>query len=131
MTMATVVVTIATPTIVTIVTTTATTAIAMTRLQPCEDPLYGIVLGKGSYPIGRVVLPDTFGMPGNYRMEHLTFEVANFKTFYHAIFGRPMLARFMVIPHHTYLVLKMPAPNGVLSIHGNIETSYKCDTEAV
>lgn len=61
----------------------------------------------------------------NYRIEHLTFEVANFKTSYHAIFGRPMLVRFMVIPNHTYLVLKMPAPNGVLSIFGDVEMSYK------
>ncbi|XP_034594601.1 uncharacterized protein [Setaria viridis] len=64
-------------------------------------------------------------------MEYLTFEVANFKTSYHAILGRPMLARFMVIPHHTYLVLKMLAPNGVLSIYGDVDTLYKCDTEAV
>ncbi|XP_012702842.1 uncharacterized protein LOC105914743 [Setaria italica] len=64
-------------------------------------------------------------------MEHLTFEVANFKTSYHAIFGRPMLARFMAISHHTYLILKMPDPNGVLSIYSAVETSYKCDTKAV
>nr|XP_034594538.1 uncharacterized protein LOC117856240 [Setaria viridis] len=42
-----------------------------------------------------------------------------------------MLVRFMVIPNHTYLILKMPAPNGVLSIFGHVKTSYKCDTEAV
>ncbi|XP_034592555.1 uncharacterized protein [Setaria viridis] len=70
-------------------------------------------------------------MPDNYRTEHHTFEVPNFKTSYHAIFGRPMLTRFMAIPHHTYLILKMLAPNGVLSIYSDVETSYKCDTEAV
>lgn len=43
----------------------------------------------------------------------------------------PMLARFMGIPNHTYLVLKMSASNGVLSIYGNVETLYKCDAEAV
>ncbi|XP_012700645.1 uncharacterized protein LOC105914183 [Setaria italica] len=101
------------------------------RLRSYEDPFYDIVLGKRSYPIRRVVLPVTFGTPDNYRTEHLTFEVANFKTSYHAIIGRPMLARFMVIPNHTYLVLKMLAPNGVISIFGNVEMSYKCDTEAV
>ncbi|XP_034601254.1 uncharacterized protein [Setaria viridis] len=42
-----------------------------------------------------------------------------------------MLARFMAVPHNTYLILKMPAPNGVLSIYGDIETSYKCDMEVV
>ncbi|XP_012702862.1 uncharacterized protein LOC105914756 [Setaria italica] len=100
------------------------------RLQPYEEPFYGVIPGKGSYPIGRVILPVTSGTQANYRTEHLTFDVDNFKTSY-AILGRPMLARFMAIPHHTYLVLKMPAPNGVLFIYGDVETSYRCDTEAV
>jgi hypothetical protein len=43
--------------------------------------------------------------------------VALFETSYHAIFRRPALARFMVIPYHTYLVLNMPTPNGVLSVY--------------
>ncbi|XP_034570717.1 uncharacterized protein [Setaria viridis] len=101
------------------------------QLQPYDDPFYGIMLDKGSYPIGQVVLLVTFGTPNNYHTEHLTFEVANFKTSYHAIFGRPMLARFVAIPHHTYLVLKMLAPNGILTIYGDIDTSYKCNMEAV
>ncbi|XP_034580829.1 uncharacterized protein [Setaria viridis] len=101
------------------------------RLQPCEEPFYGIFLGKGSYLISRVVLPVTFGTQANYSMEYPTFEVANFKTLYHAILGRPMLARFMMIPHHTYLVLKMLSPNEVLSVYDDVETSYKCDTKAL
>jgi hypothetical protein len=42
-----------------------------------------------------------------------------------------MLARFMVIPHYTYLVLKMPAPHGVLTIYGDLIVSFKCDNEAL
>ena len=76
-------------------------------------------------------MPVTFGTQANYRTEYLTFEVVNFKTSYHAILDRPMQGRFMAIPHHTYLILKMPAPNGVISIYGDVETSYKCDTELV
>ncbi|XP_014660352.1 uncharacterized protein LOC106804207 [Setaria italica] len=101
------------------------------RLQPCEEPFYGIIPSKGSYPIGRVVLPVTFCTQANYRTEYLTFEVANFKTSDNSILDRPMLARFMAIPYHTYLVLKMLAPSGVLSVYGDVETSYKCNTEAV
>lgn len=76
-------------------------------------------------------MPVTFGTQANYGTEYLTFEVANFKTSYHAILGRPMLARFMAIPHHTYLVLKMLVPNGVLSVYDDVETLYKCDIEAI
>ncbi|XP_014660851.1 uncharacterized protein LOC106804391 [Setaria italica] len=101
------------------------------RLQPCEEPFYDIIPGEGSYPIGRVLLPVTFGTQANYRTEYLTFEVANFKTFNHTILGRPIQVRFMVIPHHIYLVLKMTTPNGVLSVYGDIETWYKCNTKAV
>ena len=37
----------------------------------------------------------------------------------------------MVIPDHTYLLLKMPAPNRVLSIHGDIQTSHSRETENI
>jgi hypothetical protein len=37
----------------------------------------------------------------------------------------------MAVPHYTYLVLKMPSPAGVLSLHGDLKISHDCDTEAV
>jgi hypothetical protein len=42
-----------------------------------------------------------------------------------------MLAKFMVVAHYTYLVLKMPALIGVLSIYGDLTVSFKCDSEAL
>jgi hypothetical protein len=36
-----------------------------------------------------------------------------------------MLARFMVVPHYTYLVLKMLAPNGVLTVYSDLLISFK------
>jgi hypothetical protein len=42
-----------------------------------------------------------------------------------------MLAKFMVIPHHTYLIMKMPAPNGILSILGDIMVSYNYESATV
>jgi hypothetical protein len=81
--------------------------------------------------MGRVSLPVTFGTEENLRIEYLIFEVADFKSSYHAILGRPMLARFMAVPHYTYLVLKMPAPKGVLTVYDNLLISFKCDNEAL
>jgi hypothetical protein len=52
----------------------------------------------------------------------LTFKVTDFRSSYHAILGRPMLAKFMAIPHHTYLIMKMSTPNGTLSVLGDIMT---------
>jgi hypothetical protein len=42
-----------------------------------------------------------------------------------------MLTRFMTISHYTYLVLKMPTPNGVLSVYVDLIVSLKCDNEAL
>jgi hypothetical protein len=42
-----------------------------------------------------------------------------------------MLAKFMAIPHHTYLIIKMLAPNGILSILGDIMVSYNCESATV
>jgi hypothetical protein len=42
-----------------------------------------------------------------------------------------MLARFMAVPHYTYLVLKLPTPKEVLTVHGNLQISFKCDIAAL
>jgi hypothetical protein len=76
-----------------------------------------------------VVLPVTFGdIRENYRTEYIKFEVADFETSYHAILGRPAIAKFMAVPHYTYLVLKMQSPTRVLSLQGDIKISFDCDT---
>jgi hypothetical protein len=101
------------------------------KMTACDEPFYKVVPGKAAYPIGRVCLPVTLGMEENFRTEYLTFEVADFRSSYHAIFGRPMLAKFMAIPHHTYLIMKMPAPKGILSVLGDIMVSYNCESATV
>jgi hypothetical protein len=79
-----------------------------------------------------VVLPVTSGESrDNYRTEYIKFEVADFETSYHAILGRPAIAKFMAVPHCTYLVLKIPSPTGLLSPQGDLKISHDCDTEAV
>jgi len=103
----------------------------MTKLVPLDHAFYGIIPGAGSTLVGKVALPVTFGTRDNYRTESIIFEVALFETSYHAILGRPALAKFMAITNHTYLLLKMPAPNGVLSIRGDIQTSHSCETENI
>jgi hypothetical protein len=101
------------------------------RLTECDEPFFGIVPGKAAYPMGRVSLPVMFDTEENFCTEYLSVEVADFKSSYHAILGRPMLARFMTISHYTYLVLKMAAPNGVLIVYGDLLISFKCDNGAL
>jgi hypothetical protein len=37
----------------------------------------------------------------------------------------------MAIPNHTYLLLKMPAPKVVLSVYGDLQTSYLCEAKNI
>jgi hypothetical protein len=101
------------------------------KMTACDKPFYEVVPGKAAYPIGRVCLPVTFGTEENFRIEYLTFEIAHFRSSYHAIFERPMIAKFMAIPHHTYLIMKMSAPNGILSVLGDIMVSYNCESATI
>jgi hypothetical protein len=57
------------------------------KMTACDEPFYEVVPGKPTYPIGRVCLPFTFGTKENFRTKYLTFEVADFRSSYHAIFG--------------------------------------------
>ena len=103
----------------------------MTSLVPSDQAFNSIIPGAGLTPVGRATLPVTFGTCDNYRMEYINFEVAEFETSYHAILGRPSLTKFMVIPNHTYLLLKMPAPKGILLVYGDLQTSYACEAKNV
>ena len=76
-------------------------------------------------------MPVTFGTCDNYRIEYVNFEVAKFETSYQAILRRPSLTKFMAIPNHMYLLLKMPAPKGVLSDYGDLQTSYACESKKI
>jgi hypothetical protein len=78
------------------------------ELHESDTPFFGIVPTEGEYPLGHIYMPVTFGTPENYRTEFLRFEVANFDCGYNVIIGRPGLAKFMDIPHYTYMILKMP-----------------------
>jgi hypothetical protein len=76
-----------------------------------------------------VVLQVTFGeTKENYYNEYIKYEVVDFETSYHAILGRPAIAKFVAVPHYTYLVLKMPSPASVLLLQGDLKISFDCDT---
>jgi hypothetical protein len=94
-------------------------------------PFHGIVPGKRVLPLGQIDLPICFRTPSNFRKETLTFEVVEFRGTYHAVLGRPCYAKFMVVPNYTYLKLKMPGPNGVITIGSTYRHAYKCDVECV
>jgi hypothetical protein len=101
-------------------------------LTKSASPFYSIVPGNVAITLGSVVLPVTFGETReNYRTEYFKFEVADFKTSYHAILGKLAIANFMEVPHYTCLVLKMSSLVRELTLQGDLKISFDCNTEAV
>jgi hypothetical protein len=94
-------------------------------------PFHGIIPGKRVQPLGQLDLPVCFGTPSNFRSETLTFEVVGFRGTYHAVLGRPCYAKFMAVPNYTYLKLKMPGPNGVITVGPTCKQAFECDVECV
>ena len=45
--------------------------------------------------------------------------------------GRPCYAKFMAVPNYTYLKLKMPGPDGVITVGPTYRHAYECDVECV
>jgi hypothetical protein len=105
--------------------------IGLDQLRPSTTPFHGVAPGKRVQPLGQIDLPVWFGTPSNFHKETLTFEVVGFRGAYHAILGRPCYAKFMAVPNYTYLKIKMPGPNGVITVGSSIEHAFDCDVECV
>jgi hypothetical protein len=73
----------------------------------------------------------TFGTPKNYRTEFLRFEVASFDCGYNAIIGRLGLAKFMAIPHYSYMILKMSGPQGIITVRADFQGTAECFRVAI
>jgi hypothetical protein len=105
--------------------------IDLSTIRAGAAPFHGIVPGKRVLPLGQLDLPVCFGTPSNFHKETLTFEVVGFRGTYHAVLGRPCYAKFMAVPNYTYLKLKMPGPNGVITVGSTYRHAYECDMECV
>jgi hypothetical protein len=103
--------------------------ISLEFLKPTDCSFHGIIPGSANYPLGRIALNVCFGNRQNYRREKLDFEIMDWPSQYHVILGRPTFSRFMAVPHYTYLVLKMPGPNGIITVKGSFKISDLCDKE--
>ena len=57
----------------------------------------------------------------------MTFEVVPFKSMYHVIFGRDIFHTFMAKPCFVYNKLKIPGPNGVITVSGSFTKARDCE----
>ena len=52
--------------------------------------------------------------------------MVDLESHYHALLGRPALAKFMASTHVAYLKMKMPGPNGPITVSGSFKRSIEC-----
>jgi hypothetical protein len=70
------------------------------RLSPSSTVFHGIVPGHSCQPISRIRLDVMFSKPDHFRTEVIEFELVDLVSPYHALLGRPALAKFMAVPHY-------------------------------
>ena len=100
-----------------------------THLRPIRAPFHGVVPGRQAVPLGQIDLPVTFGDQSNYRTEILTFGMVGFLGTFHTILGRLCYTKFMAVPNYTYLKLKIPGPDGVITVGTSFQRAYECEVE--
>jgi hypothetical protein len=96
------------------------------QLKPTKLTFHGIVPGHSCMPMGRIELEVLFGGRDNHRREPIWFEVVDLNSPYHALLGRPALAKFMAVPYYAYLKMKLPGPRGVITVTWCYKKSIEC-----
>jgi hypothetical protein len=92
--------------------------ISHSLLKPSDNPLYGFG-GKGTFPVGKIELPLSFGVAPNARSEQITFDIVDMVYPYNAIMGRGSINKFEAAIHGLYLCMKILGPQGAITVYGN------------
>jgi hypothetical protein len=87
-----------------------------------DNPLYGFG-GKATFPIGKLELPLSFGVAPNAQSEQVTFDIVDMVYPYNAIMGHGSINKFEVAIHGLYLCMKIPGPQGVITVYDDQQTT--------
>jgi hypothetical protein len=104
--------------------------ISHSLLKPSDNPLYGFG-GKGTFPGGKIELPLSFGVAPNARSDQVTFDIIDMVYPYNAIMGRGSINKFEAAIHRLYLCMKIPGPQGVITVYGNQQTACNIERDFV
>ena len=97
------------------------------RISQSNTTFKGVVPGVEAHCTGSLTLEVVFGSPDNFLSKELIFDIAPFRSGYHALLGRMAFARFNIVPHYTYLKLKMAGLHGVITVTENTERSLRAE----
>jgi hypothetical protein len=104
--------------------------ISHSLLKPLDNPLYGFG-GKGTFPMGKIELPLSFGVAPNARSEHVTFDIVDMVYPYNTIMGQGSINKFEAAIHGLYLCMKILGPQGVIMVYGNQQTAHNIERDFV
>jgi hypothetical protein len=104
--------------------------ISHSLLKPSDNPLYGFS-GKGTFLVGKIELPLSFGVAPNARSKQVTFNIVDMVYPYNAIMGRGTINKFEAAIHGLYLCMKIPGPQGVITVYGNQQTTRNIGRDLV
>jgi hypothetical protein len=104
--------------------------ISHSLLKPSDNPLYGFG-GKGTFPVGKIELPLSFGVAPNARSEQVTFDIVDMVYPYNAIMGRGSINKFEAAIHGLYLCMKIPGPQGAITVYGNQQAARNIERDFV
>jgi hypothetical protein len=102
-------------------------SLTKTQLRHSAITFYGVVPGRQAKSLRSITLKVAFGSEENYREEPITFEVVPFKSTYYVIFGRPAFHSFHARPCYIYNQLKMPGPDGIITVYGSFRKAKECE----
>jgi hypothetical protein len=98
-----------------------------TQLRHSAVTFYGVVPGRQAKSIGSITLKVAFDNENNFREDPITFEVVPLKSTHHMIFGRLAFHSFHARPCYIYNQLKMPGPDGIITVYGSFRKANECE----
>jgi hypothetical protein len=104
--------------------------ISHSLLKPSDNPLYGFG-GKGTFPVGKIELPLSFGVAPNARSEQVTFDIVDMVYPYNTIMGRGSINKFEAAIHGLYLCMKIPGLQGAITVYGNQQAARNIERDFV
>jgi hypothetical protein len=104
--------------------------ISHSLLKPSDNPLYGFG-DMGTFPMGKIELPLSFGVAPNARSEQVTFDIVDMVYPYNAIMGRGSINKFEAVIHGLYLCMKILGPQGVITVYGNQQTARNIERDFI
>ena len=99
------------------------------RIEQSGTTFRGIIPSREARCAGKITLDVVFGTPENYRSEEITFQVAPFSSGYHTLLGRDAFMSFQAIPHYRYMKLKMPGPNGIITLASDPDVALRAENK--